>query len=197
MTDQTQAPVSPTTPDPLQQRELPHMMVDLETLGTDPYSPILSIGATIFSMEPGPGLMFYIPVKLQSCFDVGLRPSASTIQWWMQQSDQARAVFNDPQAVDLPMALDMFSLFVNSRPLTIWGNSARFDMGLLEAAYKACHKTPPWEFWREGCYRTIKNLPGAKAIKLVREGTYHHALDDAVSQANHLRAINEALQLHL
>ena len=35
---------------------------------------------------------------------------------------------------------DAITDYLNSRPAHLWGNSARFDMGILEAAYLACGK---------------------------------------------------------
>lgn len=176
-----------------------HAMVDLETMGTAPYAPLVAIGACAFRLDDGEPIddVFYQAIKLDSCLELGMRPSGGTIEWWMKQSPEARAVFDDPDAVTLPMALDAFTDWLQSRPLKLWGNSARFDMGLLEAAYKVCNKVVPWQFWNECCYRTIKNLPAAKAVTLQRVGTYHNALDDAISQALHLRAINQQLQLQL
>jgi DNA polymerase III epsilon subunit-like protein len=184
--------------DPL--NEPNHAVVDLETLGTDPYAPILAIGACAFRVDDNVPITdaFYQAVALDSCLQLGLRPSASTIQWWMDQAEGARkAAFNDPQAVTLPLALDAFTDWLNSRPLKLWGNSARFDLGLLEAAYKACGKEVPWHFRDERCYRTIKTLPGARVIELERFGTHHNALDDALSQALHLRAISQQLHLQM
>lgn len=181
-----------------------HVMLDIETMGTDPYAPVIAIGACRFEMGEGwddiapeysPDNVFYQAITLQSCMDVGLRPSASTTLWWMQREAAAQHVMFDPAAVALPAALDAFTDWLNSRPDMLWGNSARFDCGLLEACYKACGKVVPWDHWNERCYRTIKNLPKAKEIKLIRIGTYHHALDDAISQANHLRAIYQLLGL--
>lgn len=177
-----------------------HAMIDLETLGTDPYSPILAIGACALRLDDNEAITdaFYQAVDLESCLKCGLRPSASTIKWWMDQGEGARrAAFMDPEAVTLPLALDAFTDWLQSRPLKLWGNSARFDLGLLEAAYKACGKEVPWRFRDEACYRTIKALPGALTIELQRLGVHHNALDDALSQALHLRAINQTLQLEL
>src|SRR5690349_1008177 len=106
--------------------EAAHCMVDLETLSTDPYAPILSIGAVRFRFDDKPihpDDLFYQVVDLQSCMDLGLRPSASTIKWWAQQSDHARSVVNDETAVSLPEALDRFTEWWNSRPDEFWGNS--------------------------------------------------------------------------
>jgi DNA polymerase III epsilon subunit-like protein len=174
-----------------------NVMVDLETLGKRPYAPILSIGACAFSFDDQPITdLFYQVITLESCLDLGMRPDAGTLQWWMLQSLEAQTVFHAPQAVTLPLALDAFTDWWNSRPMDLWGNSARFDCGILEAAYHLCHKELPWEWHRERCYRTLKTLPGARSVSMQRFGTYHHALDDALSQAVHLREIFKALKLH-
>jgi exodeoxyribonuclease VIII len=181
--------------------EATHLMIDLETLGTEPFAPIVSIGACTFYLgEPPAGTepiadCFYQVIDVESSLELGMRPSGSTLKWWMQQSDAARAVFDEPQAVSMPVALDAFTDYVNSRPLQVWGNSARFDCGLLAAAYKACNKELPWQYWNERCYRTVKNLPGANSIAVQRVGTHHNALDDAITQALHLRSVHQALGL--
>lgn len=74
-----------------------NVMVDIETLDNKPTSAIVSIGAVMF----GPNgydeyNTFYMVVDAQSCIDAGLTLSADTISWWMKQSDQARAVFQQP-----------------------------------------------------------------------------------------------------
>ena len=179
--------------------EMTDAMIDLETLGQQPYSPILSIGACAFRLDNDDLItdMFYQAVDLESCLELGMRPSASTVKWWMQQEDVARSgAFFDPKQVSLPLALDAFTEWLGSRPLDVWGNSARFACGLLETAYQICPKQVPWEWWRERCYRTTKNLPGAHSVSLQRVGTHHNALDDAVSQALHLRSIYRALGLN-
>jgi len=173
-------------------------MVDLETLGTDPYSPILSIGAVRFRFDDKPihpDDIFYQVITLESCMELGLRPSASTIKWWMEQSEEARAVFKDETAVSLPNVLDEFTNWWGSRPDDIWGNSISFDGGILKDAYRMCKKEAPWAFWRERCYRTMKSLPLVQDVPLIRSGTHHNALDDAIDQMAHLRAIYKKLGL--
>lgn len=181
------------------------IMLDLETLGTDPYSPVIAIGAvrfdarnplTIHKLQDAD--IFYQVITLESCMAAGLKPSASTIQWWMTEktlTPAARAIFADLAALALPLALDAFTDWLNSAPDTLWGNSAEFDCGLLRGCYKALGKEVPWLFYKQGCYRTIKNLQAAKGIELIRVGTHHNAVDDALSQAEHLCRIFQALKL--
>lgn len=186
-------------------------MIDIECLGRRPFCPLLSIGACVFRTDIDPEApldpncavpliadVFYVAIDLQSCLDLGLKIDADTLAWWMEQTPEARKVFTDPNRMPLPAALDAFTTWANSRPLIVWGNSARFDLGITEAAYTACGKSgTPWEFRNERCYRTIKNIPEARSIECPKYGTHHNALDDAIAQALHLAAINKRLNLQL
>mgnify|MGYP006408929027 CR=1 FL=1 len=67
-----------------------HIMIDLETMGTRPDAPIISIGAVAFDAN-GPLDSFYAGVNLGSSVNSGAKIDASTVLWWMQQSDEARA----------------------------------------------------------------------------------------------------------
>jgi exodeoxyribonuclease VIII len=175
---------------------LTDIMIDLETMGTDPYSPVVGIGAVRFNAGDINSLRnireentFYQPIKLESCMQHGLKPSASTILWWLTDPSvtaEARALFTDLAAVQLAPALDAFTDWHQSGMETLWGNSARFDLGLLSDCYRVLDKPLPWLHWNEGCYRTMKQLPATRHIRLVRAGTHHNAFDDAVSQAEHL-----------
>ena len=73
-------------------------MIDLETLSTAADAAILSIGIQPFDprgegIDPAAGLVIH--VDLQACMNAGLRVDASTIMWWMTQSDDARAALVD------------------------------------------------------------------------------------------------------
>lgn len=204
------AAVAAAFPEPL------NCMVDIESLGLRPFAPVVAIGACIFRTDVDPDTVapaelitdvFYQAITLESVLALGMRPDASTLQWWLvgdpqypdnSPTDEARKqTFADPQAVALPLALDAFTTWMNSRPLKLWGNSAKFDLGLIEAAYTSCGKNSPWDFRNERCYRTIKNIPEARQIECPRYGVHHSALDDAISQALHLAAINKRLCLQL
>jgi hypothetical protein len=171
------------------------VMCDLETLGTRPGSIIISIGATKFD-ENGPyGEPFYMRIDMQSCVDAGMLIDVDTIKWWMKQSDEARAEFQK-ESVELSYALANFGMWCdnadakerdncNCANIELWGNGANFDNAHLKAAYDKVGLEAPWEFWNDRCYRTLKAMyPHIKMPK--RTGTHHNALDDAISQVNHL-----------
>lgn len=174
-------------------------MLDIETMGKNPGAPVLSIGLQMFDLGSRKlGKKFYVQISLESCMAAGLQPDASTILWWMKQSDEARKAFESNNgAYDLFNGLNYLRAFVDdsgshrSRFMP-WGNSSRFDCGILMAAYRAAGLHAPWEHWNERDYRTIKNMK--PNIKLQRVGVHHNALDDAVSQTLHLFKLMDAIE---
>jgi DNA polymerase III epsilon subunit-like protein len=164
------------------------VMVDLETFGQRPGSVIVSIGAVKF----GDGQIiseFYARVDAQSCVDVGLKLDVSTVFWWLMQSEAARLELTKP-ALPLSQALAQLSAWIGDGDAEVWGNGASFDNALLVAAFFAVGLTPPWKFWNDRCYRTMKAT--RPDVRLVRTGTHHNALEDAKSQALHLMQIEAA-----
>jgi hypothetical protein len=165
-----------------------NLMIDIETLSTEPNACILSIGAVYFDKngpvedELGDIEQFYAVIDLQSCIDAGLHISASTLEWWFKQSQKARSAAFDATH-SLSDALYEFSKFIE--PGTkVWGNGADFDLVILKSAYSKLGLALPWKFYDVMCFRTLKSLfPGRK--KPESEGTAHNALDDAIWQAKY------------
>ena len=176
-----------------------NLSIDLETLDTVPSTKIVSIGAALFDIETGEvGETVYLPCSLH---DQNSRTmSASTIMWWMSQSDQARAVFNDSDLDLLREQLKMFRASIGDwTQIKVWGNGATFDISILEDAYtrNAERSDIPWAFWNVRDMRTIvalaKQLNGFNHRSIVREGTHHNAVDDAVHQAKVISAAYQSL----
>jgi len=173
-----------------------HLMIDLETMGKRPNAPIIAIGAVLFD-RTGIESEFYRIVNLQSSVDAGAVIDASTVLWWMGQSDAARGEFTDGGSL-LTDALMSFTAFIEARAGIdtlqnldgVWGNGAAFDNVITSEAYLNCGLEVPWPFWVDRCYRTVKNI--YPAVVMDRQGELHNALADARSQAEHLIAINAA-----
>ena len=69
-----------------------HIMIDIETLGREFHSDIVSIGAIEFDPEENSlGRDFYQVVSLDALPYI----NTNTLRWWMQQSEEARAVFKE------------------------------------------------------------------------------------------------------
>ena len=166
------------------------MMIDLETLGTSENAMIVSIGACLFDFN-GIVARHYSVIDIErptvGKYDIDL----GTVKWWMKQNDEARAVFNSPVGglSDALIELRQFahSFGATTKDLKVWGNGASFDNVILRNAYDKEGIASPWKYWNDRCYRTLKNM--FRHVPCQREGTPHNALDDAVTQAQHLRRI--------
>lgn len=168
-----------------------NVMIDLETLGTRPGSVILSIGAFEIETER----TFYKVIDLKSAMAAGLTVDPGTVEWWMNQSVEARKVFSDPEKVTLQKALLGFSIWLSESPqLCVYGNGSTFDLTLIEAAYRALKLEVPWHYTKVRCHRTLTSLFKGVISGLKREGTAHNAKDDAVFQGRQLKAILEYIE---
>ena len=169
-----------------------HYMIDLETMGTQPGSAIVAVGAVAFDAEKIHDT-FYQTSSLDSAVAYGLTLDPATVTWWMQQSDAARAEIVEPMNYSLCLVLDTLRDWMRLPTEGIegvWGNGATFDNVLLRVAMEKTGVQPPWKFWQDKCYRTVKGAH--PEIHIVKEGTAHKAIDDALSQAKHLMVINKA-----
>lgn len=198
-----------------------HISLDLETWGTTPGSDIRSIGACVFDPATGAvGAGFepeknFLPIPFYIATDnpiiysydrtldgkraYPLTRDPRTVQWWSEQSEEARAAFADP--VDLRDALVRFGQWLRdiSGPtppefaLRIWSHGAAFDPPILAAAYAACGLPVPWHYRAPRDTRTAFDMAGvddhSAFLNGFATGTVHHALDDAICQA---KAVCEA-----
>jgi hypothetical protein len=172
-----------------------HVMMDLETLGTDANAVIVAIGAVVFDFEkPDFHETWYTTVDARSCVDAGLAMTPETVVWWLQQSEQAREIFKT-KGHDLKTSLHLFAAWIKEHdPVGIWGNGADFDNVLMANAYKAIKEPLPWRYYKNSCFRTMKNL---FKVSVPRIGTHHNALDDAMYQMGVLKEINRVYALNL
>jgi len=170
-----------------------HLMLDIETMGTESFSSIVSIGALEFDIETGnTGEEFYVNVDLQSCINLGLKVNGSTIMWWLQQNEQARKDLVSGKPLLLRSALSMFSLFCN-KDYKIWGNSARFDCGILQNAYAKAKLPIPWHYRNERCVRTLVSFNPEIMENFPSIGTAHNAISDCYFQVGYCSAIWKSL----
>lgn len=163
-----------------------HVMIDLETLGTAVNAPVLAIGAVFFEPSTGEiGPKFYAGIDMGDACRWG-RPSGDTIKWWFEQKEEARkaAVAGRQSSAE---AFDRFRDWLAQGGLDIkpWGNGASFDISILDYAFaRITDKPAPWKFWNVRDCRTIQELGRLVTdYSGVRQGTHHHALDDALFQA--------------
>lgn len=174
------------------------VMIDIETLSLEPNAVVCSIGAckldlvtgTIPDMIPDLNLSqyktFFIldPVEQQR---MGRHVDAGTVMWWLQQSQEAReTLYADskkyaivPNKEHLQALLD----WIGDSP--VWGNGSDFDNVVMASLFKT-YGLKPWSHRQNRCYKTVKALYKDKTEKVADVGIKHHALDDAIYQAQGL-----------
>lgn len=169
-----------------------HVMLDLETLGTKPGCPVISIGAVIFINAPEyRNDKFYVSITPKSQEGLMDAPDPETLIWWSKQSKEAQdAVFNDPLAMDIIEALHRFKNFLRSflinaeDEIIIWGKGATFDEPIIKEAFDRCLIPIDWTFRNSLCYRTLEEMAKMFNVELPEfKGVKHNALADAYHQA--------------
>lgn len=174
-------------------KKMNKIMIDIETLDTRPTSAVLSIGAVEFN-ETDLGVTFSRNVSIDSCLKLGMTVSGPTISWWMDQSDAARAMFNQATA----QVTDTLNEFVQAYNWAefdeVWANGTDFDLAILRNAFEQAGVQCPWAYYKGRDYRTIcKLIPRSMLNELRIEPTIpHNALADAIAQALTLQAVMNA-----
>ncbi len=178
-----------------------HLMIDLETMGTNTNAPIVVIGAVFFDPQTGEiGPVFYIVISLTDAMNTGAVPDGGTIEWWLKQSSEARAAILTDQ-VKLKDALSQFREFINEysdeKFVQVWGNGATFDNAILRISYERLDIPCPWRYHNDRDVRTIvelgKTIDFDARTVIPFEGVRHNALDDARHQAKYVSAIWQKL----
>ncbi|MDM3392621.1 exonuclease [Citrobacter sp. Cb014] len=181
-----------------------HLMVDLETMGSGPDAPIVSIGAVFFAPSTGTtGAEFYQVVSLDSSMSFGMKPDASTIQWWLKQSSEARSAILVDGAMGLREVLELLADFIvenaanGSHTVQLWGNGCSFDNVILRRAYALTETPFAVPFWNDRDVRTMVELGKSVGINprfdIPFEGDMHNALSDARHQVKYVSAIWQRL----
>ncbi|MDO8233858.1 3'-5' exoribonuclease [Citrobacter werkmanii] len=181
-----------------------HLMVDMETMGNSPDAPIVSIGAVFFDPSTGnTGAEFYQVVSLESSMSFGMKPDASTIQWWLKQSSEARSAILVDEAMGLRETLELLADFIaensanGSHTVQLWGNGCSFDNVILRRAYALTDTPFAVPFWNDRDVRTMVELGKSVGINprydIPFEGDMHNALSDARHQVKYVSAIWQRL----
>ena len=175
-----------------------HLMIDLETMGTNPDAPINSICGKFFDPETGEmGPEFSKTIDLDTAGGVIDR---DVIKWWLKQSREAQsAILTDE--IPLDDALLQLREFIDENSgeffVQVWGNGANFDNVILRRSYERQGIPCPWRYCNDRDVRTIvelgKTLNFDARTDIPFDGERHNALDDARYQAKYVSAIWQKL----
>lgn len=179
------------TPIPSKNMKPVHISIDLETLGTDPDSLVLSIGAVVFNEdEILEAMSFYPTIESQQAY--GARINHDTFLWWLKQSAEARMALVQDERFPMEEELAAFAerLSHYGHDISPWGNGSSFDIAILNYHLGKNGVEKPWKFWNERCMReAVKHHPQVTRVKSEQP---HEALADAMAQAKTIQAILKA-----
>jgi len=181
------------------------LMLDLETLSTEPDAAVLSVGVAIFDETS-------VIEAVGWAFDLELvhgHIDMQTLKWWMDSKrDNARAFSFSGSCLPFTMACELKTLLTKHNPQEYWANDPEFDLVVFK------------QWWRRQNSRASPGVPllgdypfGGRAYQLSRsyrtimaecvrcgfsienlKGRYvaHDPIEDASAQA---RAVIEARAL--
>lgn len=161
--------------------------IDTETLSLRHDAPIISIGVQQFDRDTGKmGKSFYRAINLDSAIKVG-RVMASTLEWWMKQSEEARKVFSDPDRFTLATALDEMCTFIRSQGGVprVYARGPAEDIAWIRHSLDVgtVGLGEPWHYQNVFDLRTLIDIMRIDEHSFKPVGTKHNALDDAKWQA--------------
>lgn len=183
------------------------IMLDIETLGTDPGAPILQIGAKGFHRDrPSEDWLFEhfdIHIDLQSSMDLGLDGiTADTLEFWFKQDSTLAydVLFNSGryhrETKTVEEALEDLTAWATHQaedhggtPLdqvTWWAKGPDFDMVLLEQAFRLTGLTVPWKYNMKRDLRTVQDITGCPDKDILFVNPIEH---DAVADVEHQIAV--------
>jgi hypothetical protein len=165
------------------------IMIDLETLDTEPTSVIISVGACLFDIEKKTiPSTFYMAAEIQEQMNQGRTMSADTIKFWMNQNAAAQHVFNE-KAKPMAEVLKTFVFWLNSvgnkKDRKVWGNGSTFDISIMENLFTMYKIEKPWSYNAVMDLRTFKRFVG-KGEQIPKPLIPHNALEDAKTQAQYV-----------
>lgn len=182
----------------LEKNKVIDVMLDLETMGNSTRPVVTEIAAVAFDRITGEEYArFHQGVDMQSSIDSGLLVSASTVEFWMKQDDEARVSFvaSQANATTLAQALANFDGWVKALSkkgdLRFWGNGIMADNVWISSAFEAVRVDSPIKFWQHNDVRTVVDmgwmigLPNYKKLEKFT-GVKHNPVDDCLHQIKYL-----------
>lgn len=154
------------------------VMIDIETLGLESDSVILSLAAVRFCRTTGrtKRLMHQIidPNQPERSID------ADTVRWWIKKPGNA---FSDILRGRCSLKEGLMELASNiSIDDAVWAQGTDFDFDILEHACSQNGIQTPWKFTLKRDTRTAYDACGFDPKQIERSGTHHDALDDCYHQ---------------
>jgi hypothetical protein len=183
-------------------------MIDIETLGKKPGAVVLSVGLAVMDMEELKIVeTAHWKLNLKEQEHANIDPE--TVIWWMQQSSDARAVFNKlmPETMVDDFYRELVAVFKKYDTRTPWANGTNFDLPIL-GQYMYSHSNwnslpnypngpediVPWNYrWQDmrSLATMMADILPYSTFVTTGAPVAHNALDDAVRQAEYVLEVKK------
>ena len=141
------------------------IMIDLETLGTEPDSPIIQIAAARFDIATGD----IIDTFNQVCgfqFEHNITITIDTLKWWLNTDNELlKDLLNQGKNSTLSMIESFYSWITNQGEIDeryLWGNGILFDNNMIKTHFQNFYHKYPILYRNDRDMRTIVDLAAMK-----------------------------------
>lgn len=178
-------------------KKFKHVMIDTETLGRAPGSMVRSVAAVEFDPRTGEtGRQKVWKIDLADSIRYGFKVEASTLKWWMMQSDEARREFVEGAETPLEDFLEDFMQFIaatdEGNDFTLWCLQLDFDVAMLRSmyswynlnVYRCDEEVLPWNFRKVRDVRPYMDALDSAGLLPPKVADRHTPLADCLAQIN-------------
>ena len=192
------------------QSKLINVVLDLETVSTQPNAGIVQIGATIPKFD-----WDYLPTDFPTTFTRTIRyedvikgveqgsihMDDDTMKWWGSQDSKIKHEVFSGQTSYLDAMLEfrdwmvMITQASEGKQVAVWGNDVGFDNVILSHSLDLHGVHKVWSYKNNRCFRTLRALFPLTDLQesKVKANTFalrkHIALDDSLYEAEIMKAI--------
>lgn len=185
-------------------KKFKHVMIDTETLGRAPGSVVRSVAAVEFDPQTGEtGRQKVWKIDLTDSIRYGFKVEASTLKWWMMQSDEARREFVEGAETPLEDFFEEFMEFLadtdEEKDFTLWCLQLDFDVAMLRSMYSwynlnahGCdEEVLPWNFRKVRDVRPYMDALDNAGLLPPKVADRHTPLADCLAQINYVHLVEK------
>jgi len=176
------------------------LVVDIETLGINSNSPVLSIGAALLRSDQDEIEAFEWGINIDEYTnsDDIFVADQSTLDWWeaKEGSKEYKTAFNGKLSI-VGACDNLRDFYIKNKCKEIWANHPHFDITILENLFKYCHTEIPWKYYEVFDTATLVKpfFPESMKKEYWKGLIPHIASHDAKYEAKCLQYLIPRLQL--
>lgn len=175
-----------------------HIMIRVTALDSRPTAAIAAIAAVAFNPETGATTdQMYCPVDIESSQREGGTIGASTVQYWLRQSAEARTELLSDVSLDLREALARLNLFVLRQGefgnCPVWFKSLDNDASIIYSAMASTGIAPAWQYAHAHHVSTLLEFIPPARYSVYYDCASVSLLDDALHQVHLITSTWRAL----